>query len=373
MKEVRELFSNVNNILKPFVNKIKSALKPIHKILNNSCKKISNKYRQANSKNKYVEPIVVISASCLFVLIMILGIKSFTTVDEISITSSSAEYLYYENKYDEAIEEYKKMQEEDNWPIWTVKIANIYSLKGETDTANTLLKEAISKRDKIVKDEGYDKYTEQDLELINSMLFIFTLNKQYDEAISLGEQYINEYGKNNTILKTLFLAYVANNDLYKAEEVIENYPLDESSAYDISELASMNMLINKGDNGIELLKDAWALDKNELKIYEDILIGNVKRLDEEDIKSSGYIVDSLIASLWCFMTTSSFSESVLKAINLGNDTDTIGAITGGIAGLFYGEANIPNGWLKVLRKRDYIGALSDEYYNKAYENYLKNY
>lgn len=123
----------------------------------------------------------------------------------------------------------------------------------------------------------------------------------------------------------------------------------------------------------DVIKAQFSEYKNELKIYEDILIGNVKRLDEEDIKSSGYIVDSLIASLWCFMTTSSFSESVLKAINLGNDTDTIGAITGGIAGLFYGEANIPNGWLKVLRKRDYIGALSDEYYNKAYKNYLKNY
>lgn len=58
---------------------------------------------------------------------------------------------------------------------------------------------------------------------------------------------------------------------------------------------------------------------------------------------------------------------------MGNDTDTIGAITDGIAGLYYGEANIPNGWLKVLRKRDYIEALSDEYYNKAYRNYLKNY
>lgn len=323
MKEVRELFSNVNNILKPFVNKIKDALKPIHKILNNSCKKISNKYRQANSKNKYVEPIVVISASCLFVLIMILGIKSFTTVDEISITSSSAEYLYYENKYDEAIEEYKKMQEEDNWPIWTVKIANIYSLKGETDTANTLLKEAISKRDKIVKDEGYDKYIEQDLELINSMLFIFTLNKQYDEAISLGEQYINEYGKNNTILKTLFLAYVANNDLYKAEEVIENYQLDESSAYDISELASMNMLINKGDNGIELLKDAWALDKNELKIYnvlESMYLfdkNSLINILEDKLKES----DEDAYKVFLAKAYSMSKDTADKALNIINELD----------------------------------------------------
>lgn len=267
MKEVKKLFSKFDKSVKLFINKVKSACKPVHRTLNNICKKISNKYRQVNSKNKYVEPIIVIGTSCLFVLMMILGIKNFTTVEEISITSNQAEYLYYENKYDEAIEEYKKMQDEDNWPIWTVKIADIYSLKGETDKSSTLLKEVIVKRDKIVNDEGYDKNKERDLELINSMLFTFTLNKQYDEAISFGEQYMNEYGENKDMLKTLFLAYVANNHIYKAEEVSENYPLDEESAYDISELASMNMMVNRWDKGIELLKDAWSLDKNELKIY----------------------------------------------------------------------------------------------------------
>lgn len=270
MKEVKELFSKFNKVLKPFFNKVKSVFKPICKTLNNSFRKISHKYKKANSKNKYVEPIVIIGTSCLLVLIMVLTIKNFTTVEEVNITSNSAEYLYYENKYDDAIEEYKKMQEKDTWPIWTVKIADIYSLQGDEVKSSTLIKEALVKRDKIIKDEGYAKYKDKDLELINSMLFTFILNKEYGNAISFGEQYIKEYGKNKDILKTLFIAYIENNHQYKAEELLDTYPLDDKSSYDISVLANMNMTINRWDKGIDLLKDAWNLDKNQLKIYNVI-------------------------------------------------------------------------------------------------------
>lgn len=321
MKEVKELFSNFNKGLKPFVNKIKSVFKPVHRALNKSCKKISNRYKQVNSKNKYVEPIVVITTSCLLVLIMILGIKNFTTVEDISITSNQAENLYYEYKYNEAIEEYRKMQDEDNWPIWTAKIADIYSLNGDADTSSTLLTEVMLKRDRIVNDEGYDK--DKDLELINSMLFTFTLNKQFDEAISLGEQYMNEYGENRDILKTLFLAYVANNHTYKAEEVTENYPLDEESAYDISELASMNMMVNRWDKGIELLKDAWSLDKNELKIYnvlESMYLFNkdslINTLEDKLNESNDDVYKVFLAKAYAMSKDTSD-----KALNILNELD----------------------------------------------------
>ena len=48
------------------------------------------------------------------------------------------------------------------------------------------------------------------------------------------------------------------------------------------------------------------------------------------------MVDTLEAALWCLLNTSSYSEAILKAVNLGNDTDTIAAVTGGVAGIFYG-------------------------------------
>lgn len=63
---------------------------------------------------------------------------------------------------------------------------------------------------------------------------------------------------------------------------------------------------------------------------------------------SGYVVDSFAAALYCIYTTSSFEEALVKAVNLGGDADTIGAITGGLAGAIYGYSNIPQRWLKTL-------------------------
>jgi len=65
---------------------------------------------------------------------------------------------------------------------------------------------------------------------------------------------------------------------------------------------------------------------------------------EEEIRGTGYVVESLEAALWCFDRARSFEEAVLMAVNLGDDADTTGAITGQIAGAFYGEEAIPERW-----------------------------
>lgn len=78
---------------------------------------------------------------------------------------------------------------------------------------------------------------------------------------------------------------------------------------------------------------------------------------EAEINSSGYIVDTLEAAIWCLLNTHSFRECILKAINLGNDTDTIGAVAGGLAGIYYGADNIPQEWQTAILKRDYIEKL----------------
>lgn len=63
---------------------------------------------------------------------------------------------------------------------------------------------------------------------------------------------------------------------------------------------------------------------------------------------SGYVVDSFRAALHCILTTSTFEDAVVKAVNLGGDADTIGAITGGLAGALYGINAIPDRWTKYL-------------------------
>ena len=71
------------------------------------------------------------------------------------------------------------------------------------------------------------------------------------------------------------------------------------------------------------------------------------------------MVDSLEAAVWSLITTTSFEEGLLRAVNLGDDTDTIGAIAGGLAGLYYGYNNIPAAWRKVIIKREEIIALCE--------------
>ena len=63
---------------------------------------------------------------------------------------------------------------------------------------------------------------------------------------------------------------------------------------------------------------------------------------------SGYVMDSLAAALHCIYTTDNFEDAIVKAVNLGGDADTIGAITGGIAGALYGYEQIPERWISAL-------------------------
>jgi ADP-ribosyl-[dinitrogen reductase] hydrolase len=72
---------------------------------------------------------------------------------------------------------------------------------------------------------------------------------------------------------------------------------------------------------------------------------------ELDIDSGGYVLDTLTASIWCLLTTDNFSDCVLKAVNLGGDTDTTGCVAGGLAGVYYGHEAIPQEWLGALPKQ----------------------
>lgn len=83
-------------------------------------------------------------------------------------------------------------------------------------------------------------------------------------------------------------------------------------------------------------------------------------LPEKNIRSSGYIVDTLEAAIWCLLNTNSYKECVLKAVNLGDDTDTVGAVAGGLAGIYYGSNNIPKEWLDVIARRQYIEELCEK-------------
>ena len=93
----------------------------------------------------------------------------------------------------------------------------------------------------------------------------------------------------------------------------------------------------------------------ELENYKRLAdLSEFKENPKEGIKSSGYVVDTLEAAVWCLLHSYSYKETVLMAVNLGEDTDTVGAVAGGLAGLYYKEEGIPKEWLQVLQRREWI-------------------
>ena len=110
----------------------------------------------------------------------------------------------------------------------------------------------------------------------------------------------------------------------------------------------------------ENLKDS---EKDELLLFEDEIFKLSEELpSDEKIESSGYVLDTLRAAIWCLLTSGSYEECVLKAVNLGEDTDTVAAVAGGLAGALYGMDAIPSAWLAELKKRDYIEKLCESAY-----------
>lgn len=103
---------------------------------------------------------------------------------------------------------------------------------------------------------------------------------------------------------------------------------------------------------------------NEIELFNRILKKDISGYSEDEIKSSGYVLHSLEASLWCFLNSESYSKAVLKAVNLGEDTDTTGAITGGLAGIYYGFDDIPQEWISELVRKDDIEVLCEKLYHK---------
>ncbi len=117
-----------------------------------------------------------------------------------------------------------------------------------------------------------------------------------------------------------------------------------------------------GEEKHDALRTIFILPNFYLKEFDRIKdIANLKR---EEIKSTGYVVDTLEAALWCLLTTDNYKDCVLTAVNLGDDTDTVAAIVGGLAGILYGvggEKGIPEEWISQIARREWIEDLCDQF------------
>ena len=101
-----------------------------------------------------------------------------------------------------------------------------------------------------------------------------------------------------------------------------------------------------------------SINQTEIQLFHRLLKDNIYDLPEEDIYSSGYVLHTLEASTWCLLTTDNYRDAIVKAVNLGSDTDTTGAVTGGLAGLLYGFDKIPVKWVNQLARQSDIEDLA---------------
>ena len=105
----------------------------------------------------------------------------------------------------------------------------------------------------------------------------------------------------------------------------------------------------------------------ELHHFNRIIESDISGLPEAAIKSSSYVVDTLEASLWCLLNSNSYPDTVLTAVNLGGDTDTLGAVTGGLAGIYYGYDGLPQKWVTRLARAKDIIELGERLYRAIYK------
>jgi ADP-ribosyl-[dinitrogen reductase] hydrolase len=102
-----------------------------------------------------------------------------------------------------------------------------------------------------------------------------------------------------------------------------------------------------------------SIDPTEIALFDKLLKNDIHLLTADEIQSNGYVLHTLEASIWCILTTDHYKDAVLKAVNLGSDTDTTGAVTGGLAGLLYGFDSIPSNWIKQIARKDDIENLAE--------------
>ena len=184
----------------------------------------------------------------------------------------------------------------------------------------------------------------------------------------------NNYNGNGSLMRILPLAYFIYYKGINDEEEIRKLCNNISSlthGHNISKMACYMyvkyvLCLLDGMNKIEAYSFIKKLDYSSYKeeailAYDRILNNDISKYKLDDISSSGYVVDTLEAVLWMLLNTNSYKQAIIGCINLGNDTDTIAAICGSLAGIIYGYDNIPKEWINGLIKLDYLNEMIEKF------------
>lgn len=110
----------------------------------------------------------------------------------------------------------------------------------------------------------------------------------------------------------------------------------------------------------ELSYEKW-FSKDAIEAVEFVTGKQTRLLTEKEIGQTGYVVDTLYSALYSLYHAGNYEEAILKAVNLGYDTDTTGAVTGMAAGIMFTTSDIPVQWIESLRKREYLEKMAQQF------------
>jgi ADP-ribosyl-[dinitrogen reductase] hydrolase len=115
----------------------------------------------------------------------------------------------------------------------------------------------------------------------------------------------------------------------------------------------------------------WYERSPEFATFGHILEDELVSVPEGEIVSTGYVLHTLHAGLWCLLTTDNYRDCALKAVNLGGDTDTTGCVAGGLAGVVYGFKSIPTDWIRQLARKGDVDCLFHDFADLCEESMAK--
>ena len=169
--------------------------------------------------------------------------------------------------------------------------------------------------------------------------------------------YYKKLNQEETLSLVKDITYLTNKNEINviADFIYVNYVLN--ILHDKDKYASINMLKSLNFS---------MFDEENLSKFDRILKEDINKLEVDDISSNKDVVSTLESVLWLVLHTENYTQSLIGAVSLGNDTDTIAALTGCITGIIYGYDDIPIKWKDKLLKKDYLVE-----YAKEYERVLK--
>ena len=227
---------------------------------------------------------------------------------------------------------------------------------------------------------NFGKYTPEDkvFDIGKTCLKAISNYRRGTSALKCGLVGVN-YNGNGSLMRILPLVYyIFYNNIKSDDEILElvNNISSLTHGHNISKMGCYiyvryALYLLDGFDKFDVYGKIKELDysmygEEAISVYNRIIKDDISKYNINDISSSGYVVDTLESVIWILLNTYNYKQAIIGSINLGNDTDTIAAICGSLAGIIYGYNDIPKKWINGLIKLDYLKDIINKFEEVLY-------